>query len=172
MDDFANLVEYVETVSATAPPSRGGKPPPYAAVRVDAKTPQSARVPAVKPVKVALIDDGVKTSRASLDDNILCGKSGWATTATTAPAAPNAGGGRRPARASLRNYNSSHTGHGTVMAYYICRVCPKVKLCVAKLEPQTRPKNDAGADSGGEQVTFSIESVTEVSWLVLVILIT
>jgi hypothetical protein len=114
--------------------------------------PESA---SIKPIKVALIDDGVKTSYASLDENIHCGKSGWGTARADR---------KKSTRAYLRNYNSSQTGHGTVMAYYICRVCPKVKLCVAKLDPQTRSRNNAGTGSSQQQMTFSIESVTEVSY--------
>lgn len=113
----------------------------------------------MKPIKVALIDDGVKTSYASLDENIHCGKSGW----STEPAVPKGSDRKKSTRAYLRNYNSSQTGHGTVMAYYILRVCPKAKLCVAKLDPQVRPGNNAVAGSN-QQMTFSIESVTEVSY--------
>jgi hypothetical protein len=44
--------------------------------------------------------------------------------------------------------------HGTVMAYSIRRLCPKVRSCLSKLGPQR---------GDGNKVTFSVEAVTEVS---------
>lgn len=111
----------------------------------------------VKPIKIALIDDGVKTSYASLNENIHCGKSGWGTGTTT----PKGSNKKKSPKAYLRNYNMSDTNHGTVMAYYIRRVCPKVKLCVAKLDPQTRPRSKMGGGNR-DQITFSLESVIKV----------
>ncbi|KAF4426487.1 hypothetical protein CFRS1_v009816 [Colletotrichum fructicola] len=102
------------------------------------------RTPKVRPIKVALIDDGVKTSYDGLDEIVHCGR----------------GDKRKAANNYPLNYNHSQTGHGTVMAYFIRRVCPWVKLCIAKLECQAR--------SGRNQpVTFSIESATEaIKWAV------
>lgn len=89
----------------------------------------------------------MKSSYAGLDENIHCGKS-WAQHPK-----PRQGQKKKPIRDYSRNYNSSHTGHGTVMAYYIRRVCPRVQLCVAKLDPERHR----------QQVTFSIQSADEVS---------
>ncbi|TFB02667.1 hypothetical protein CCMA1212_005148 [Trichoderma ghanense] len=107
--------------------------------------------------EVALIDDGVKTSYAGLDNNIYAGRSGWHHIDSNTHS-----GLQGPEY--FRNYNSSHTGHGTVMAYYIKRVCPKVHLYVAKLDP-SRHRLDFGGH--GERITFSRESVAEaLEWAV------
>ncbi|SPO02208.1 uncharacterized protein DNG_04881 [Cephalotrichum gorgonifer] len=106
-----------------------------------------------EPVKVALIDDGVKTSYEGLSNNV---KSGWSHSVA---GLGRTGGGTQ--RVPLRGYNSSHTGHGTVMAYYIRRVCPKVQLYVAKLQPAEN------TDSDGNQPTFSVTSATDaINWAV------
>jgi len=105
-------------------------------------------------VKVALIDDGVKTSYADLDSNVEAGWSGWLQSETYS----HDGIGKKSPREYLGNYNSSQTGHGTVMAYYIRRVCPNVRLYIAKLDPQLRPE----IGGHGERVTFSIESAAKV----------
>jgi len=106
-------------------------------------------------VKVALIDDGVKTSYADLDANVETGWSGWRQSDTHSDARKR----KRSPKEYLGNYNSSQTGHGTVMAYYIRRVCPNVRLYIAKLDPQLRPE----IGGHGERVTFSIESAAKVS---------
>ncbi|XXH01221.1 hypothetical protein Hte_007575 [Hypoxylon texense] len=112
----------------------------------------------VRPIKVALIDDGVKTSYAGLDDNVQIGKSGWQQFDTYKT---QTGAARR---GYFRNYNSSHTGHGTVMAYYIKRVCPKVHFYVAKLDPQPQRGEIGGR---GDRVTFSRRSAAEaIQWAV------
>ncbi|ROW10102.1 hypothetical protein VMCG_02078 [Cytospora schulzeri] len=111
-----------------------------------------------RPIRVALIDDGVKTSYSELDNNIHAGKSGWHQPD------PDAKYKKRMHGGTFRNYNSSHTGHGTVMAYYIKRVCPNVRLYVAKLEvvsPRTH------VDGRGKRVTFSCDSAAEaIKWAV------
>lgn len=60
----------------------------------------------------------------------------------------------------VRNYESSHTGHGTVMAYYIRRICPNVQLYVAKLNPETQPGDGTG--SSNQKLIFSMESAAAV----------
>lgn len=114
-----------------------------------------------RPIKVALIDDGVKTSYEYLNDQVHCGKSEWGLTS------PKPRGGDSEKKRRFRNYastyTSSYTGHGTVMAYYICRMCPAVELCIAKLEPQSPSKNNVAAGTHSQQIAFTIESVTEVS---------
>ncbi|KAF3902437.1 hypothetical protein ABW21_db0200666 [Orbilia brochopaga] len=64
------------------------------------------------PVKVALIDDGVKSSYARLDDCIDRGKS-WARLPKS--------NRRKSIRRYSQSYNTSQVGHGTVMAYFISR---------------------------------------------------
>lgn len=117
---------------------------------------QGITVPVKRHIRVALIDDGVKTSYAGLDDNVFKGESGWQQpepdATQTSPAATR--------RSVLHSYNSSQTGHGTVMAYYIRRVCPKVHLYVAKLEPEPH-RGEVGPR--GEKVTFSRDSAAKVS---------
>ncbi|CAK7214009.1 hypothetical protein SBRCBS47491_001994 [Sporothrix bragantina] len=107
------------------------------------------------PIKVALIDDGVKSSYRGLDDNILCGQS-WPS-----PKAPQEKS-KVPRVITPPKYNSSHTGHGTVMAWYIRRMCPRVKLCVAKLDPVV-----SSMPNVEEKVTFTVESVIKaIRWAI------
>ncbi|CAK7213326.1 hypothetical protein SCUCBS95973_001766 [Sporothrix curviconia] len=107
------------------------------------------------PIKVALIDDGVKSSYRGLDDNILCGQS-WPS-----PRAPQQKS-KVPRVITSPKYNSSHTGHGTVMAWYIRRMCPRVKLCVAKLDPVV-----CALPNVEEKVTFTAESVIKaIRWAI------
>ncbi|KAI1458770.1 subtilisin-like protein [Annulohypoxylon moriforme] len=136
MDEFADVMEAVEQPSNLK---------------------FGIRMPA-RPIKVALIDDGVKTSYGGLDGNIYAGNSGWEQLDT------NKSQTGMTRQDYFRNYNSSHTGHGTVMAYYIKRVCPKVHFYVAKLEPEPQRGYIGGRS---EAVTFSRESVAEaVKWAV------
>lgn len=115
-------------------------------------------MPKLEDVKVALIDDGVKSSFENLDDNIVSGSKSFVRPASAKePASTESqvkrGGNFRSDRRQF-SYNNSTKGHGTIMAYYIRRICPRVKLYVAKLDPQQ--------DATG-RVSFSIDSVVEVS---------
>jgi hypothetical protein len=114
-------------------------------------------LPGRRPIRVALIDDGVKTSYAALDHNIHTGRSGWQRVEPITEDGRDKG---KSTTTRYRSYNSSHTGHGTVMAYYIRRVCPNVKFCVAKLEPQPQGRK---VDGQSERVSFTLESAAEVS---------
>jgi hypothetical protein len=98
-------------------------------------------------IRVALIDDGVKSNYDGLDENIVHGKS-WAPEAIW----------DRPGRGfSLpQPYNVSQLDHGTVMAWFIRFMCPKVKLYIARLDPQGTPKDGS--------LTFSIPSTAAVSY--------
>ncbi|KAL6787896.1 hypothetical protein J3E68DRAFT_445126 [Trichoderma sp. SZMC 28012] len=137
MDEFADIMEAVE------------QQPDSASIGIQKST---------RPIRVALIDDGVKTSYAGLDNNIHTGKSGWQQSDSPTTQTENS------QWEHFRNYNSSHTGHGTVMAYYIKRVCPRVSLYVAKLNC----KPHRGGTSGySANVTFSIDSVAQaIEWAV------
>lgn len=107
----------------------------------------------LRPVKVALLDDGVKSSYAGLDDNIKLGNSWFEI-----PRSSRRKAFRGKANQGLaQNYNTSLYSHGTVMAYYIRRVCPQVDFYVAKLNTV---KTDATSRS---KVSFTIESAAEVS---------
>ena len=101
-------------------------------------TAQAQTQPDQREVKVCLIDDGVKSHHAGLDENIACGES-WARP--------------RVFQDSHSPYTTSAKGHGTVMAYYIRRLCPGVRLYVAKLDPHTSPSG----------FTFTVESAAKVS---------
>ena len=103
-----------------------------------------------EPIKVALIDDGVRTDYAGLDSSIVYGD--------CMPRQPKSG-----IQESRRyNYNSSRTGHGTVMAYFIRRICPQIQLYIAKLAPNVGKTDDPDRD----RVTFSGEAAADVSqWI-------
>ncbi|KAJ4860797.1 subtilase family domain-containing protein [Trichoderma breve] len=137
MDEFADIMEVVE------------QQPDFLSIGIQKST---------HPIRVALIDDGVKTSYAGLDNNISTGKSSWKR-----PDSKNTRTGNTQWE-QFRSYNSSHTGHGTVMAYYIKRVCPRVSLYVAKLD--CKPHR-GGVSGYSANVTFSIDSVAQaIEWAV------
>lgn len=72
-----------------------------------------------KPVKIALIDDGVDMKEDALHGKVLGGRSFCL-------------------RDEQKNLNKSFYlksgGHGTAMASLICRVCPHAKLIALKLD--------------------------------------
>ncbi|UKZ77173.1 hypothetical protein TrVFT333_004892 [Trichoderma virens FT-333] len=137
MDEFADIMEVVEQQTSLSGPS------------IQKPTHQ---------IRVALIDDGVKTSYAGLNSNIHTGISVWQPSDSKSTEFAN----DKPAH--YRNYNSSHTGHGTVMAYYIKRLCPKVRLYVAKLDCKSHRGGNGGYSAN---VTFSLDSVIQaIEWAV------
>ena len=75
-----------------------------------------------KPVKIALIDDGVELTHRNLTGRIY---GGWSCDAgyTT----PDFEGIKRP-------YGNSASNHGTLMACMICRVCPQAQIFVFRLD--------------------------------------
>ena len=68
-------------------------------------------------IKVALIDDGVDTAFRDLSRNIASGVSYY-----------------RRTNGLYSSYYQSSGGHGTVMASLIRRICPHVRIYVAKLD--------------------------------------
>jgi hypothetical protein len=77
--------------------------------------------PDLKPpeIKVALIDDGVDTAHASLSCIIADGKSF-----------------SQKSNGQYNSYYKSSRGHGTIMATLIRKICPGVKLYVARLNEE------------------------------------
>ena len=94
-----------------------------------------------KPVKVALIDNGVDASHDRLRENIK----GGVTYNTRYPGKDRV----------TSSYYASTDGHGTLMATLIRTVCPAVELYIAKLD-------DSKASEGS---SFTAESAAEVSLL-------
>lgn len=87
-------------------------------------------------VKVALIDDGVDFMSRSIAEKLE--------------------GGRSFDIASDEDpFHGSTTGHGTLMAYMIARVCPKVRIFVGKL--------NMVCHSDGKQASFTAKSAAQVS---------
>ncbi|KAL1855204.1 hypothetical protein Daus18300_011205 [Diaporthe australafricana] len=116
------------------------------------------KVPSENRTKVAIIDDGVKTSYEQLNNNVGCG---WQQPAVIK--FDKSGKELPRQREFLRDYNSSYTGHGTAIAWYIRRVCPDVELHIAKLQPD----GVRTGDTGNLQVTFSTESASKaIKWAV------
>ncbi|KAH8892234.1 subtilisin-like protein [Thozetella sp. PMI_491] len=89
-----------------------------------------------QPIKVALIDDGVNTSHRTIQGKIQGGMS-------FDPGLEN-----RPSP-----YYVTETGHGTVMADLICRVCPVAKLQIFKLETYIVDHNNGGETNRKTQIT-------------------
>lgn len=75
-------------------------------------------------IKVAVIDDGIDGFQADLIENIASGISYCKSS--------DAGN-------LLRAYYVPSGSHGTMMARLICRVCPKVKLYIARLDEHKAP---------------------------------
>ena len=72
-----------------------------------------------KPVKIALIDDGVDMKEDPLHGKVLGGRSFCL---------------RDEEKNLNKPYYVKNGGHGTAMASLICRVCPHAKLIVLKLD--------------------------------------
>ncbi|KIW80117.1 hypothetical protein Z517_06732 [Fonsecaea pedrosoi CBS 271.37] len=72
-------------------------------------------------VRVALIDDGVQFGHESLQEKI---QDGWSF--DDGYDGVDLPGARRP-------FHESSTGHGTLMANMICRICPNAKIFVCRL---------------------------------------
>lgn len=75
-------------------------------------------------IKVALIDDGVDGLNADLSCVIEMGQTF-----------------SERSRHSYNSYFSSTNGHGTIMAMLIRKICPNVRLYVAKLNEQKTGRN-------------------------------
>ncbi|KAH6680524.1 hypothetical protein B0J14DRAFT_683838 [Halenospora varia] len=99
-----------------------------------------------EPIKVALIDDGVDASVSTLGNRIMGGKSHHKLRGATELISP---------------YYTSTSGHGTVMASLICRLCPKALLYVVKIDKvlgengENGEDDEVGADGdgGGRQIS-------------------
>jgi hypothetical protein len=113
----------------------------------------------------------VNTNFADLDTNVCCGcqpiphdvegaVEHAAETETETDTDTEANTDKEKLRGFYRNYNSSHTGHGTVMAYYIRRLCPHAELLVIKLQPVT-----THTSMEKTQISFSMDSATKVSYM-------
>jgi hypothetical protein len=77
-----------------------------------------------RPVKVAIIDDGVDASLLSLDGKIAIGKSFCPYVNSTDLMSP---------------YYVPSGNHGTCMATLISKICPQVSLYVARLDERQAP---------------------------------
>jgi hypothetical protein len=93
-------------------------------------------------VRVAVIDDGLDVTLGYFQDNIAEGKSYCEL------------GGR------IRDYFVCPSGHGTLMASLICRICPTAKLYIVKLQEYPRA-------NGAKH--FTVESATRVSFPLIAI---
>ena len=93
-------------------------------------------------VTVALIDDGVDFMNRILAENLGAGRSFNTPTEDD------------DVFGTLEPYHASTTGHGTLMAYMIRRMCPSVKIFVYKLN----------MDRGSEgKASFTAKSAADVS---------
>lgn len=109
-------------------------------VRAFVKPLRRVHAPNIRPVKVAIIDDGVDASLISLGGKIAIGKSFCYYANSTDQMSP---------------YYIPSGNHGTCMADLICKLCPKVSLYIARLDERQ------AAGSGQRQITA--KSAAEVS---------
>ncbi|KIW98644.1 uncharacterized protein Z519_00305 [Cladophialophora bantiana CBS 173.52] len=95
-------------------------------------------------VKVALIDDGVQFTHESLQEKI---DDGWSF--DDGYDGVDLPGARRP-------FHESSTGHGTLMANMICRICPNAKIFVCRLNvyPGDGTKSHFSAKSAADAAVY------------------
>lgn len=110
--------------------------------------------PQVRPIKIAIIDDGIDTSLDDFTDKIQVGESFFQLSELF---------GRRGA------YYVPTGKHGTLMAQSICSVCPAVKLYIAQLEvlPGQNGQRSFTAESATEAVLWAIDQgvdIISMSW--------
>ncbi|KAI1878942.1 hypothetical protein JX265_003119 [Neoarthrinium moseri] len=118
------------------------------------------RAPAARntrPVKVAIIDDGVDASLLSLDGKIAIGKS-------FCPYANS--------RELMSPYYVPSGNHGTCMATLISKICPEVSLYVARLDERQTPGTSyrqITAKSAADAIRWATESgvhIISMSWTI------
>ncbi|OTA01675.1 hypothetical protein A9Z42_0020150 [Trichoderma parareesei] len=112
-------------------------------------------------VKVALIDDGVEITNRDLTDRIY---NGWTC---------DTGYQGNGLEGILRPYTNSETQHGTFMASTICRICPRAKIFVFRLDVVSTPGDRAHftAKSAADALELAIDpsrkfDVISMSWTI------
>ncbi|PNP56622.1 hypothetical protein THARTR1_03318 [Trichoderma harzianum] len=112
-------------------------------------------------VRIALIDDGVEITNRNLTNRIY---NGW--TCDTGYEGDGLEGIPRP-------YTSSETQHGTFMASTICRICPKAKIFVFRLDVVSTPGKRAHftAKSAADALELAIDpkrkfDIISMSWTI------
>ncbi|KAJ3580497.1 hypothetical protein NPX13_g50 [Xylaria arbuscula] len=111
----------------------------------------------IRPVKVAIIDDGVDASLLSLDGKIAIGKSFCPYINSTDLMSP---------------YYVPSGNHGTCMASLISKICPEVSLYVARLDERQAPGSShrqITAKSAADAIRWATESgvdIISMSWTI------
>ncbi|OAP61844.1 hypothetical protein AYL99_04047 [Fonsecaea erecta] len=110
-------------------------------------------------VRVALIDDGVQFGHESLQDKI---QDGWSF--DDGYDGVDLPGARRP-------FHESSTGHGTLMANMICRICPNAKIFVCRLNvyPGDGTKAQFSAKSAADAAEYCATrgfDIISMSWTI------
>ncbi|TEY34247.1 hypothetical protein BOTCAL_0641g00020 [Botryotinia calthae] len=112
-----------------------------------------------KDVRVALIDDGANFMDKRIREKLEIGRNFDS-------------GNRDPGlNGSSDPFHGSTTGHGTIMAHMIGRVCPPVKIVACKLDISSGPdgKNSFTAKSAAEAVNFAVGGgfdIISISWTI------
>ncbi|KAI9793750.1 MAG: hypothetical protein M1833_000696 [Piccolia ochrophora] len=109
-----------------------------------------------EPITIALIDDGVDINELSLHDKIVGGRSFSQ---------------RKGFLNASRPYYVTNGGHGTVMGSLICRVCPRAKLFILKLDEyiSDQSRRQITASSAAKAVRAAIERkvhIISMSWTI------
>ncbi|KAF2164254.1 hypothetical protein M409DRAFT_25597 [Zasmidium cellare ATCC 36951] len=116
---------------------------------------QNVTLPAkfvLEDVIVGLVDDGVNLNERSLQSRVIDGRSFDANLGEEDLTRPY--------------YGSTH-GHGTAMASLICRLCPRAKLFVTRIE--SSPDGEISAESAAKAVRATIEQgvhIISMSWTI------
>ncbi|KAK8253643.1 hypothetical protein IWZ00DRAFT_487058 [Phyllosticta capitalensis] len=109
----------------------------------------------IKPVKVALIDDGYDISEPGINDKVVAGRSFC----------------QHKSGKNYASYFTTNFGHGTIMANQICRVCPKVQLHMFRLDEHLseQGKRQITAKSAVQAVRAAIDmgvDIISMSWTI------
>ncbi|KAK3983956.1 hypothetical protein QBC44DRAFT_302234 [Cladorrhinum sp. PSN332] len=114
-----------------------------------------------KEVRVALIDDGADFMHQPIKGFLENGRSFQSDDGYD-----DLDGRGRPTSSS---FHGSTTGHGTLMAYLIGRICPTVKIFVCKLETEGGHGASFTAKSAADAVEFAVKrgfDIISMSWTI------
>ncbi|KAK2591052.1 hypothetical protein QQS21_011266 [Conoideocrella luteorostrata] len=113
-------------------------------------------MPGGRPIKIAIIDDGIDASLPIFDHRVACGASFGTSLGMEHSATP---------------YFVSSGHHGTLMGALILRMCPSAKLYIAKLDERY---NSSGArsitaSSAAESINWAVDTEVDIismSWTI------
>ncbi|MCJ1392423.1 hypothetical protein MMC18_005290 [Xylographa bjoerkii] len=137
--------KYIDTFRRALEADRGNNP----RIEVDVVFINNVCEPKQEFVKIAVIDDGIDASLENIDGKIACG-------VTYCPDAASTG--------LMNAYYVLSGTHGTTMACLICKICPKSRLYVARLEEyeSAAGKRQITAKSAADAILWAVKCGVDV----------